>query len=618
MVDSMSSPAPAPAGSTHPCADNAAGALAAAADLIHRVATMENPASAASVQEPTVHALSAVLCDSLRKLLKSAHVREDGPRSVAAVHGSQDRIVSALSERFARTAHSIDHAQSASSAAGSADRVVSVYDHPPDQLADDDPFDYLEDSETMLDSTRRSDGNERDQEHHSAGGSKGRHWKVMSSEERREVCYLINIRGLQYPDVVRDYFPGLKKSTYYRIAKEHPSLLCDEGADHFRPRPARSIENAARVLQIVSEYPTLTVDGIVARLRTEHDVNVSRTTVYRILKDNKYEVRFKRTIPKARNDPSTIEDRFNYCTRHMEEMNSSLPPLYVFLDETGVQVSTLQRRAWTRKNERAYVGTRYGHCIRLSALSSMCSDGIIFVTCWRGSVDGRAYAEFLDNVMCSVAERPSFQNRKVILCHDNASIHKVSLVQETVNAANAKYRPHGIEFELRNLPRYSPFLNPIETLFSQVKASIRRSILGDMNTMDLSDAIRTAFLSIKPQQCQNYCNYMLRFFALCLTRQPIASLPHQERLPAHVLRNIDQGVFPPVEAEPPGTTSLEEIGRTDVAHSVPDAYDDAIADSHRAHDDSRVPQQHSNGQDDSSDSETSGDEDEDEDDSDGN
>ena len=67
---------------------------------------------------------------------------------------------------------------------------------------------------------------------------------------------------------------------------------------------------------------------------------------------------------------------------------------------------------------------------------------------------------------------------------DNASIHKSEKTKDLISSYNCK---------LIFLPPYSPDLNPIEKVWAQLKAIIRKSI---KSFKSLSDAIDFAFRSI--------------------------------------------------------------------------------------------------------------------------
>lgn len=76
---------------------------------------------------------------------------------------------------------------------------------------------------------------------------------------------------------------------------------------------------------------------------------------------------------------------------------------------------------------------------------------------------------------------------------DNLSCHKSPAVQASIEATGAK---------LILLPPYSPDLNPIERMWSKVKASLRRESQRTKKT--LVNAIGRALRSITPDDCRGF------------------------------------------------------------------------------------------------------------------
>lgn len=82
---------------------------------------------------------------------------------------------------------------------------------------------------------------------------------------------------------------------------------------------------------------------------------------------------------------------------------------------------------------------------------------------------------------------------------DNLASHKVKGVREAIEAVGA---------DVWYLPPYSPDLNPIEKLWSKVKAWLRDVSASTFET--LSDAVADALRAVAPDECRNYlvaCGY---------------------------------------------------------------------------------------------------------------
>lgn len=80
-----------------------------------------------------------------------------------------------------------------------------------------------------------------------------------------------------------------------------------------------------------------------------------------------------------------------------------------------------------------------------------------------------------------------------IVIMDNLPAHKVSGVREAIEAAGA---------ELWYLPPYSPDLNPLEMMFSKLKALLRKA--EERSVEGLWNRIGNILTQFSPQECTNY------------------------------------------------------------------------------------------------------------------
>ena len=117
------------------------------------------------------------------------------------------------------------------------------------------------------------------------------------------------------------------------------------------------------------------------------------------------------------------------------------------------------------------------------------------------------YGQFLTN-MLSTLSREQVQQAVVVM--DNVPFHKSAAIRQLI-------AQHGHRCEY--LPPYSPFLNPIENLFSQWKSMVRRR--NCQNEEDLREAIRSASEEITEEHCRNMFRNMERYIPRCLDGTPI-------------------------------------------------------------------------------------------------
>jgi transposase len=104
-----------------------------------------------------------------------------------------------------------------------------------------------------------------------------------------------------------------------------------------------------------------------------------------------------------------------------------------------------------------------------------------------GAMDGRAFLAYVQVFLC-----PTLQPGDIVIA-DNLSSHKVTGVREAIEATGAK---------IRYLPPYSPDLNPIEKLFSRLKALLRKAAHRTVEA--LWEAIAPILDTFSPTICANY------------------------------------------------------------------------------------------------------------------
>ena len=131
----------------------------------------------------------------------------------------------------------------------------------------------------------------------------------------------------------------------------------------------------------------------------------------------------------------------------------------VFLDESSVNIDL------TRRYGRAIGKTRvHGHAPlstprAQTVLGSVRLNGQTTHTTYTGGTTGQRFLEYLKNILI-----PTLHKGDIVVM-DNMRSHHVKEVAETLHAAG---------IELRYLPPYSPDMNPIEMLWSKVKALLRK------------------------------------------------------------------------------------------------------------------------------------------------
>ena len=112
-------------------------------------------------------------------------------------------------------------------------------------------------------------------------------------------------------------------------------------------------------------------------------------------------------------------------------------------------------------------------------ISSIRLDGTTACMHLPGAADTAAFVTYIDQVLC-----PTLKQGDLVVM-DNLSVHKSPEVLKLVESVGA---------EVRFLPAYSPDLNPIEKMWSKIKALLRSA--EARTPQELDEAISQAFSKI--------------------------------------------------------------------------------------------------------------------------
>jgi transposase len=162
-----------------------------------------------------------------------------------------------------------------------------------------------------------------------------------------------------------------------------------------------------------------------------------------------------------------------------EEFAAVDPTRLVFVDESGAST------AMDRTHGRAPSGVRvdgpvpHGHWKVVTLTAAVRLGGVPEAAClaFDGATDSAAFETYVGECLA-----PTLKPGDIVVM-DNLTCHKTAEVARLIAAAGA---------EVRYLPAYSPDLNPIEELFSKLKAWLRsakaRTVDGVIEAM--GDALR--------------------------------------------------------------------------------------------------------------------------------
>ena len=166
----------------------------------------------------------------------------------------------------------------------------------------------------------------------------------------------------------------------------------------------------------------------------------------------------------------------------------------VFLDESGVNINLTRLYAHALKNKRAVDSAPLNKPVTTTVLSSIRLDGTIVYTTYQGGTTAKRFYDYIkDNLI------PSLKKDDVVIM-DNMSSHHTKMVTKLLDDENISYK---------FLPPYSPDLNPIEKMWSKMKAYLKKKKVRLVDK--LSYAVRSALETVCISDCNGWfrsCGYL--------------------------------------------------------------------------------------------------------------
>ena len=159
----------------------------------------------------------------------------------------------------------------------------------------------------------------------------------------------------------------------------------------------------------------------------------------------------------------------------------------VFVDETWASTSMTRCYGRAPKGQRCIGSAPLGNWKTTTFVGALRHDRLTAPMVADEPIDGEMFLAWIQQFLC-----PTLQPADIVIL-DNLSSHKVAGVRQAIEAAGAT---------LLYLPPYSPDLNPIEKLFSKLKALLRKAAKRSVD--ELWTEIGALLNTIPPTECTNY------------------------------------------------------------------------------------------------------------------
>jgi transposase len=247
-------------------------------------------------------------------------------------------------------------------------------------------------------------------------------------------------------------------------------------------------DGAERLKQQLRLEPDTTLDELQQRCQ----LPASRTSVWRALQRLRWSRKKKRFLADEGDDPDVQRQRAAWEARQ-EQLD---PRRLFFLDESSINTRLRRLYGYAPRGERAVDGMPWGRWETNTLLSVIGVDGPVAGWLFPGAADGPALASF------AAAQVQGLLGPGDVVVMDNLRAHKMPTVVQALEATGAR-----VEY----LPPYSPEYNPIEKMFSKVKAYLRRVMRqATAAGQALWEVVSQALRSVTPQNAANwfhFCGY---------------------------------------------------------------------------------------------------------------
>lgn len=283
--------------------------------------------------------------------------------------------------------------------------------------------------------------------------------KPYTVDLRWRVVWLYHVNSMSTSEISK--LLCVSMSTVYRYLNKFQHTGDVKPIDHHHG-PSRLLGDLEQIvlLRIILSKPGIYLSEVQSQLHANFGVQVSLSTICRTLKYMGCTRQVIQHIALQRDDEMRA--------KFMAEVSAYDPLMLLFLDESGHdQRNYIRKRGYgvrgmTPRNYHLMVrGTRY------SAIPIMSLQGILDVCLFEGSVNGEKFEGFVKSALLPILKPFDYVNEHSVVIMDNASIHHVHEVTDLIeNQVGAR---------LLFLPPYSPDLNPLEEVFSQVKSIIKKN-----------------------------------------------------------------------------------------------------------------------------------------------
>ena len=249
---------------------------------------------------------------------------------------------------------------------------------------------------------------------------------------------------------------GILQRTVKRYSSQFQrtgDVIPDTRTSNGPPRLLQDLEQLY-LLRLVINNPTIYLHEIQTKLQARFGETVSLSTICNTI----HLMGFTRQVVRS----VALQQSELMRAKFMAEVSVYSPEMLIWIDESGYdRRCSLRKYGYGLRGIRPVKRRLLVRGVRYSTIPVMSINGIEDVLITEGTINGDRFSYFIRTCLLPLLQPFNNLNPMSVVIMDNASIHHTENNVQLIENTGAR---------LLFLPPYSPDLNPLEQVFSKVKA----------------------------------------------------------------------------------------------------------------------------------------------------
>lgn len=357
---------------------------------------------------------------------------------------------------------------------------------------------------------------------------KRRRFQAISDEVKALVVDNVLYKGsMSWKDAEKAF--DISRSSIARILKAERKRKAEgPPLDHPNPKKKRGRKSPLTeeilifILSRLEENSQLTLRDMVKMCEETFQIQTSEDAISHALE--KMQITWKNVlpIPSNWNTPQIIDARTKFCGSTLPQIEMQGRSM-IYIDESGFNMHVKKSKGRALKGEPARL-TLVPKGKRITLIGALSKDGMVHYQLLQHHLGtekrGTNAEDFRSFILDLIKKIPS----NSVLLMDNAKIHHADKVQDLWDIIKKAYN-----IDVVYLPPYSPFLNPIEYAFNDIKIGVAAASFT--NQGELMEAIKNQLTQISTTKAQNFVAHTKKYHSQALVGLPFRGKPLNPEIP---------------------------------------------------------------------------------------